>query len=87
VTEFEEELWYITVDRVEVHPDRRLSFIFRDGAAVLEVRLAGMMQSKRCPFICKHATKRIYTDSVKTDTRQKPPGIVNYDCCRKSVFI
>ena len=34
VTEFEEELWYITVDKVMVHPDKRLSFVFRDGAAV-----------------------------------------------------
>ena len=34
IDEFDEELWYITVDRVEVHADKRLSFIFRDGAAV-----------------------------------------------------
>jgi len=34
VTEFEEELWYTTVDKVLVHPDRRLSIVFRDGAAV-----------------------------------------------------
>ena len=34
VDEFEEELWYTTVDKVLVHPDRRLAFIFRDGAAV-----------------------------------------------------
>ena len=34
VTEFEEELWYITVDKVLVHADKRLSYIFRDGAAV-----------------------------------------------------
>ena len=34
VTEFEEELWYITVDKVLVHADKRLSFIFRDGAVV-----------------------------------------------------
>jgi len=34
VTEFEEELWYITVDKVLVYPDKRLSFIFRDGAVV-----------------------------------------------------
>ncbi|MCL2678627.1 MAG: hypothetical protein FWE85_06205, partial [Clostridiales bacterium] len=35
VDEFEEELWYITVDKVLVHADKRLSFIFRDGAAVV----------------------------------------------------
>jgi hypothetical protein len=34
VTEFEEELWYITVDKVLVHADKRLSIVFRDGAAV-----------------------------------------------------
>ena len=34
VTEFDDELWYITVDKVLVHTDGRLSFIFRDGAAV-----------------------------------------------------
>ena len=34
VTEFGEELWYITVDRVEASPDKQLTFIFRDGAAV-----------------------------------------------------
>ena len=34
VAEFDEELWYITVDHVEVHTDMRLSFTFRDGAAV-----------------------------------------------------
>ena len=34
VAEFDEELWYITVDKVLVHADGRLAFIFRDGAAV-----------------------------------------------------
>ena len=34
VTEFDEELWYITVDRVEVHADERLSIVFRDYVAV-----------------------------------------------------
>ena len=34
VTEFDEELWYITVDRVNVHADERLSIIFRDYVAV-----------------------------------------------------
>ena len=34
VAEFEEELWYITVDKVLVHADKRLSIVFRDGAAV-----------------------------------------------------
>ena len=34
VTEFEEELWYITVDKVLVHADRRLAVVFRDGVAV-----------------------------------------------------
>jgi hypothetical protein len=34
VAEFDEELWYITVDKVLVHADGRLSIIFRDGAAV-----------------------------------------------------
>jgi len=34
VTEFDEELWYITVDRVEVHADGRLSIVFRDYVAV-----------------------------------------------------
>ena len=35
MTEFEEELWYTTVDKVLVHADRRLSIVFRDGAAVV----------------------------------------------------
>ena len=34
VTEFDEELWYITVDKVLVHADGRLSVVFKDGAAV-----------------------------------------------------
>jgi len=34
VTEFDEELWYITVDRVTVHDDGRLAVAFRDGAVV-----------------------------------------------------
>ncbi|MCL2164894.1 MAG: hypothetical protein FWH55_11010, partial [Oscillospiraceae bacterium] len=34
VTEFDEELWYITVDRVNVHADERLSIVFRDYVAV-----------------------------------------------------
>ena len=34
VSEFDEELWYITVDRVEVSRDKQVRVIFRDGAAV-----------------------------------------------------
>ena len=34
VTEFDEELWYITVDKVLVYADGRLSVVFHDGAAV-----------------------------------------------------
>ena len=34
VTEFEEEMWYITVDKVLVHADRRLAVVFRDGVVV-----------------------------------------------------
>ena len=34
VTEFEEELWYITLERIEVYRDGRLRVVFRDGAAV-----------------------------------------------------
>ena len=37
VTDFDEELWYITLDRIEVFHDGRLRVIFRDGAAV-EIR-------------------------------------------------
>ena len=34
VTEFDEELWYITVDFVKVYGDGRLEVTFRDGGAV-----------------------------------------------------
>jgi len=34
VTEFDEELWYITVDKVLVHKEGRLAVMFRDGATV-----------------------------------------------------
>ena len=34
VTEFDEELWYITVDFIKVYDDRRLEVTFRDGCAV-----------------------------------------------------
>ena len=32
VAEFDEELWYITVDGITVHADGRLAVRFRDGA-------------------------------------------------------
>lgn len=31
VTDFDEELWYSTVDFVTVYEDRRMVFTFRDG--------------------------------------------------------
>ena len=31
VTEFDEELWYSTVDFVTVYEDKRMVFTFRDG--------------------------------------------------------
>ena len=34
VTEFDEELWYSTVDYVTVYEDMRLAFTFRDGQVV-----------------------------------------------------
>jgi hypothetical protein len=34
VTEFDEELWYITVDSITVHADGRLTVKFRDGSEV-----------------------------------------------------
>ena len=34
VAEFDEELWYLTVDRVEVFESGRLRVVFRDGAVV-----------------------------------------------------
>jgi len=34
VTEFDDELWYITVDKVLVHAGGRLSVVFKDGAEV-----------------------------------------------------
>jgi len=34
VDEFDEELWYITVERLEVFHDGRLRVIFRDGGEV-----------------------------------------------------
>ena len=34
VTEFDEELWYVTVDRVTVHKEGRLAVTFRDGTVV-----------------------------------------------------
>ena len=32
VTEFDEELWYMTVDRVDVYAQMRLIFTFKDGS-------------------------------------------------------
>ncbi|MDD4564717.1 MAG: zinc ribbon domain-containing protein [Eubacteriales bacterium] len=34
VTEFDEELWYITVESVTVYADQRLLFTFRDGSEI-----------------------------------------------------
>lgn len=34
VTEFDEELWYMTVDRVDVYAQMRLIFTFKDGSTV-----------------------------------------------------
>ena len=34
VTEFDEELWYSTVDSVTVYKDMRMVFTFRDGRQV-----------------------------------------------------
>ena len=34
VTEFDEELWYSTVDMVKVFEDKRMAFTFRDGTQV-----------------------------------------------------
>lgn len=34
VTEFDEELWYSTVDFVTVYEDMRLVFAFRDGQEI-----------------------------------------------------
>lgn len=34
VTEFDEELWYSTVDMVTVFEDKRMVFTFRDGTQV-----------------------------------------------------
>ena len=34
VTEFDEELWYMTVDRVDVYEHMRLIFTFKDGSTV-----------------------------------------------------
>jgi len=34
VDEFDEELWYLTVDKVEVFEGGRLRVVFRDGATV-----------------------------------------------------
>jgi len=38
VAEFDEELWYITVDRVEAFEDGRLVVCFRDGGEVEAAR-------------------------------------------------
>ncbi|MCL2195633.1 MAG: hypothetical protein FWB76_06755 [Oscillospiraceae bacterium] len=35
VTDFDDELWYTTVDRVTVHGDGRLAVLFRDGVEVV----------------------------------------------------
>jgi hypothetical protein len=35
VTEFDEELWYITVDTITAYADGRLAVKFRDGAEVI----------------------------------------------------
>ena len=34
MTEFEEELWYTTVDCIKVFADGRLRVVFRDGGEV-----------------------------------------------------
>lgn len=31
IREYDEELWYATVDMVEVHAGKKMVFIFRDG--------------------------------------------------------
>ncbi|MCL2445889.1 MAG: hypothetical protein FWD06_03865 [Oscillospiraceae bacterium] len=35
VTDFDDELWYTTVDRVTVHSDGRLTVLFRDGVEIV----------------------------------------------------
>jgi len=35
VTDFDDELWYTTVDRILVHGDGRLAVLFRDGVEVM----------------------------------------------------
>lgn len=34
ITEFDEELWYITVESVTVYADQRLLLTFRDGSEI-----------------------------------------------------
>ena len=41
VTEFDEELWYITADSIAVYEDRRLVVRFCDGS---EVAIPAVMQ-------------------------------------------
>jgi len=40
VTEFDEELWYSTVDSVTVYKDGRMVFAFRDGKKITVKREA-----------------------------------------------
>jgi len=44
VTDFDDELWYTTVDRMTVHADGQLCFLFRDGVEVVpqagEIKMA-----------------------------------------------
>lgn len=40
VTEFDENLWYATVEMVTVNPDKSLTFVFRDGTRITKVEKA-----------------------------------------------
>ena len=41
LTDFDESLWHSTIEAVKVHPDKSMTFVFRDGSEVLITPAAG----------------------------------------------
>lgn len=35
LTEFDEEIWQATVEQISLHPDKSMTFLFRDGTETL----------------------------------------------------
>lgn len=35
LTEFDEEIWQATVEQISLHPDKSMTFLFRDGTEII----------------------------------------------------